>query len=41
MEMLFAQVGLAVCGKTNGFVNRPFDPEQSGLVYVLAREENG
>ena len=37
MEALFAQTGLAVCARYNTFVNRPFDPDTPGLVYVLAR----
>jgi hypothetical protein len=38
MEALFAQAGLVVCARYNGCVDRPFDPDASGLVYVLARE---
>jgi 2-polyprenyl-3-methyl-5-hydroxy-6-metoxy-1,4-benzoquinol methylase len=38
MDTLFAQVGLTVCGRYNGFIDRPFDPGLGGLVYVLARE---
>ena len=39
METLFAQVGLAVCGRYNTCTAAPFDPNQRGLVYVLARLE--
>lgn len=39
MELMFAQVGLVVCGRYNGFANAPYRPDQDGLVYVLAREE--
>ncbi|MBN1564515.1 MAG: class I SAM-dependent methyltransferase [Anaerolineae bacterium] len=38
MEMLFAQAGLTVCACYNGCVDKPYDPNRSGLVYVLARE---
>lgn len=38
METLFAQVGLSVRGRYNGFVEHPFDPVARGLVYVLARD---
>jgi SAM-dependent methyltransferase len=37
MEVLFEQVGLAVCERSNGFVDAPFDPGLPGLVYVLER----
>jgi SAM-dependent methyltransferase len=38
MEALFAPAGLAVCARYNGCVDRPYDPDASGLVYVLARQ---
>lgn len=37
MEMLFAQVGLKVCGRYNTFANSPHNPYAPGLVYVLMR----
>ena len=39
METLFAEAGLRVAGRYNGFVEWPYDPDESGLVYVLVREE--
>jgi hypothetical protein len=38
MEALFAQVGLVVCGRYNTFTDHLYDPTQTGLIYVLARE---
>jgi len=37
MEALFKQVGLAVRGRTNGYVDAPYDPRMPGLIYVLER----
>jgi 2-polyprenyl-3-methyl-5-hydroxy-6-metoxy-1,4-benzoquinol methylase len=39
MESLFAEVGLAVVGRSNGFHTWPYDPDETGLVYVLARTD--
>jgi SAM-dependent methyltransferase len=38
METLFAQVGLGICGQYNTCVDAPYNPDRSGLVYLLARE---
>jgi SAM-dependent methyltransferase len=39
METMFAQVGLGICAQYNTCVDAPYRPDQSGLVYLLAREE--
>jgi len=38
MEMLCAQVGLAVREQFNAFAHTPYTPDQPGLVYVCERE---
>jgi 2-polyprenyl-3-methyl-5-hydroxy-6-metoxy-1,4-benzoquinol methylase len=40
MEGLFEQAGLMVCGRFNAFADRPYDPSEPGLVYVLERCAN-
>jgi len=39
MDQLFAQAGLLALGRYNTFLDAPYDPGQSGLVYLLARPE--
>jgi SAM-dependent methyltransferase len=37
MESLFEQVGLVICGRSNGYSPSPYRPNGDGLVYVLER----
>jgi 2-polyprenyl-3-methyl-5-hydroxy-6-metoxy-1,4-benzoquinol methylase len=39
MEILFAQVGLRIRGRYNAYVDAPYNPDQGGLIYLLARED--